>query len=65
MEERLKELEAEISRAETAIAECESALQNFVSTEETTRLTQALARHRGELQNYLAEWEGLAQALEA
>jgi ATP-binding cassette, subfamily F, member 3 len=65
MEERVKELEAEISRAETAIAECESALQNFVSTEETTRLTQALARHRGELQNYLAEWEGLAQALEA
>src|SRR5580692_5771821 len=65
MEERVKELEAEISRAETAIAECESALQNFVSAEETTRLAQALASHRGELQNCLAEWEGLAQALEA
>jgi ATP-binding cassette, subfamily F, member 3 len=65
MEERVKELEAEISRAETAIAECESELQNFVSAEETTRLTQALASHRGELQNCLAEWEGLAQALEA
>jgi ATP-binding cassette subfamily F protein 3 len=65
MEERVKELEAEISRAETAIAECEAALQTFVSAEETARTTQELASHRVELQSRLAEWEELAQSLEA
>src|SRR5579864_8753669 len=65
MEERVKELEAEISRAETAISECEAALQTFVSAEETVRLTQELASHRAELQNRLAEWEELAEALQA
>jgi ATP-binding cassette subfamily F protein 3 len=65
MEERVKELEAAISRAETAIAECEAALQNFVSADETTRVTQSLATHRANLQNHMAEWEELAQVLEA
>jgi ATP-binding cassette subfamily F protein 3 len=64
MEERVKELEAGISHAEAAIAECEAALQTFVSVEETTRLTQELASHRAQLQNHMAEWEGLAQALQ-
>jgi hypothetical protein len=40
-------------------------LQTFVSAEETARLTQELNQHRGELKNHLAEWEDLAQALEA
>jgi len=65
MEGRVKELEAEISRAESAIAECEGALQTFVSAEETTRLTQELASRRATLQDHLAEWEELAQALQA
>ena len=65
MEDRVKELEAEISRAETAIAECEASLQTFVSAEETARVTQGLASHRAKLQDHLAEWEELAQALEA
>jgi predicted nuclease with TOPRIM domain len=65
MEDRVKALEAEIARAETAIAECEAGLQIFVSAEETTRLTQDLATHRSKLQKHLAEWEELAQALEA
>ena len=65
MEERVKELEAEISRAETSIAECEAALQTFVSAEETARQTQELKRARSQLQSFLAEWEDLAQALEA
>jgi ATP-binding cassette subfamily F protein 3 len=64
MEDRVKELEAEISHAETAIAECEAALQTFVSVEETTRVTQALDSRRAELQSHLAEWEELGQALE-
>jgi hypothetical protein len=58
-------LEAEISRSETAIAECETALQTFVSAEETARLAQALNDHRAELQKHMAEWEDLGQALQS
>jgi ATP-binding cassette subfamily F protein 3 len=65
LEERAEELEAEISRLESAIAQCESSLQNFVSAEETTRLSRALERNRGELQGRIAEWEQIGQELEA
>jgi len=65
MEERVKELEGEISQTETAIAACEAGLQNFVSADETTRLTQELAAHRAKLQGFLVEWEELGQTLEA
>ena len=65
MEDRVRELEAEISRTETAIADCETALQTFVSAEETARLTQDLKQHRAALKSHLAEWEELAQVLEA
>ena len=64
MEERVKELEGEISRAETAIADCEAALQTFVSTDETARLTQDLSTRQTELQKHMAEWEELAHVLE-
>jgi len=40
MEDRLGEVEQEISHLETAIATCETALQAFVSAEETQRLTK-------------------------
>ena len=65
MEDRLHQLEAEINRLEDTIAECEAALQTFVSAEETQRLTQELTCHRAELQGRLAEWEKLGQALQA
>ena len=65
MEDRVKELEAEISRAETSIADCEAALQTFVSAEETTRQAQELAVHRAALRKHMDEWEELAQVLEA
>jgi ATP-binding cassette subfamily F protein 3 len=64
MEERVKELEAEISRAETSIAECEGALQTFVNADETARQTHELNHIRSQLQSFLSEWEDLAQALE-
>jgi ATP-binding cassette subfamily F protein 3 len=64
MEERARELEAEIETLEEAIAKCEASLQSFVSAEETTRLTEELARHRSEMQGHLSEWEELAQALQ-
>jgi len=64
MEDRLTALERAISRAEETIADCESALQTFVSNEETQRHTQTLQQARAELQSLLSEWEELGQALE-
>jgi ATP-binding cassette subfamily F protein 3 len=64
MEDRCRELEEEIGRLEAGIAHCETSLQNFISNEETLRLTQEMNTHRGELQALLSEWEDLAQALE-
>ena len=65
MEARVHGLESEINRLEDAIAECEAALQIFVSAEETQRVTQELGQRRAELQSRLGEWEELGQALQA
>ena len=64
MEDRVHELESEINRLEDAIAECEAALQSFVSAEETQRVTLELGERRAELQGRMAEWEKLGQALQ-
>jgi len=64
MEDRIGELEAEISGLETAIANCESSLLTFVSAEETTRLTRELESSRTRLQSHLAEWEQMNQVLQ-
>jgi ATP-binding cassette, subfamily F, member 3 len=65
MEDRVHELEAEISRTESAIADCETALQTFVSAEETARLSETLGEHKQRLDSRMAEWENLTQALNA
>ena len=65
MEERLGELEQEISDLEAAIVECETALQSFVSVEETQRVTKELDEHREQLKQRMAEWEELGAALQA
>src|SRR3989475_407956 len=65
MEDRVRELEQEITRMEAAIADCESALQTFVSAEETQRLTHQLEEHKRSLRAKVQEWEELGQALEA
>ena len=65
LEDRVRELEQEIARTETSIAACETSLQTFSSAEETARLTQELAAHRETLQRHMAEWEELAQTLQA
>jgi len=64
MEDRVQHLEGEISRLETAIADCESALQTYVSVEETQRQTTALESYREELKHCMGEWESLSQVLE-
>jgi len=65
MEDRVCELEHEITRMEAAIVECESALQTFVSANETQRLTREIEDHRRALHASIKEWEELGQALEA
>ena len=64
MKDRCQELEEKIGEVEAAIAECEVALQNFVSNEETMRLTQELKERRADLDSLMPEWEKLAEALQ-
>ena len=64
MQERAQELEEEIAGLEAAITACENSLQNFVSAEETARLSRELEQNRAELQERIAEWEQIGQELE-
>jgi len=64
MQDRAHELEEDISSLESAIAGCENSLQNFVSVEETLRLSQQLEEHRVELQARIAEWELIGEELD-
>ena len=64
MKERCSEVEEEITRVEAGIAECETALQTFVTADETTRLTDLLTLRKKQLEELLAEWEELSGALE-
>src|SRR5690348_7557842 len=65
MQERASELEEQISELEHQIAQCEAGLQNFVSADETVRLTRELDLHRTNLNARIAEWEQIGQELEA
>ncbi len=64
MEDRIHELEAEISRAETLIAQYETALQDFVSADESQRQSQELDRQRTAHAAFIKEWESLSQSLQ-
>jgi ATP-binding cassette, subfamily F, member 3 len=64
IEDRVHELEEAISRAEDAIAACETSLQNFVSAEESQRQSQALDQHKASHAALIEEWEGLSRALQ-
>jgi ATP-binding cassette subfamily F protein 3 len=64
MEERCAFLEEEVPRIEASIAHTEGALGNFVSADETQRLTSLLEELRGQLARSTEEWEELMLALE-
>jgi ATP-binding cassette, subfamily F, member 3 len=64
MRERLQEVEEEIARFDAAIATAETALQNFVSVEETQRQTDLLHRSKAGLERAMDEWEEMSIALE-
>ncbi len=64
MQERHAEVEDLIEQAEREIRVCEKALEGFVSAEETQRQTEALKRHRAELEGLMGEWAQLSEMLE-
>jgi ATP-binding cassette, subfamily F, member 3 len=64
IEDRVRELEEKITRAEAAIAACETALQNFVSAEESQRQSQALDQNKASHAALIGEWEGLSRELQ-
>ncbi|MGD0668529.1 MAG: ABC-F family ATP-binding cassette domain-containing protein [Bryobacteraceae bacterium] len=65
MKDRRSEIESDVARLEAEIAEAEAALGNFVSVEETARLTELVAACQTGLATLLEEWEQVAQTIEA
>ncbi|MGH9719786.1 MAG: ABC-F family ATP-binding cassette domain-containing protein, partial [Bryobacteraceae bacterium] len=65
MRERRREIEDEVTRLEIEIGEYERALANIRSAEEARRATELLAARRADLEALMAEWEDVAQTLEA
>ncbi len=64
IEDRIRELEAEISRAEGVIAQCETALQNFVSADRTQRQSHELEQRKAAHAAFIKEWEDLSESLQ-
>ncbi len=65
MEERRIALESEIAELESGITECETALQSFVSSEETQQQTALLEQRRKRLDASFAEWEEITHLVES
>ncbi|MGH9641544.1 MAG: ABC transporter ATP-binding protein, partial [Terriglobales bacterium] len=64
MQDRLREVEEEITRMEAAIILYETQLQTFVSAEETQRQTQELAARKHDLKELMKDWEELSETLQ-
>jgi ATP-binding cassette subfamily F protein 3 len=65
MKERRRAIEDEVTRLEVEIADYEGALAHFSSAEESQRLSELLAARRTDLESLLAEWEEVANIIEA
>jgi ATP-binding cassette, subfamily F, member 3 len=64
MEDRIHELEEKISRTEAEVERLETALQNFVSAEDSQRQSQELEEHKASHAALIAEWENLSEELQ-
>ncbi len=64
MEDRVRELEEKIGSTEAAIERLETALQDFVSAEESQRQAQELEQLKANHAALVREWEELSQVLE-
>ena len=61
LQDRARELERQIAALEAEIASDEEGLANFVSAEETVRLSTQVEKRRAALSALLAEWEETSQ----
>jgi ATP-binding cassette subfamily F protein 3 len=64
MKERRESIEVEVGKIEAEIADMENELANYVSADETRRVSSLLDARRAELEALLAEWEDVAQTIE-
>jgi len=65
MKERRREIEEEVTKLEAEIADYERDLAAFKSAEETMRVNELLGARRSDLEALLAEWEQVAETIEA
>jgi ATP-binding cassette subfamily F protein 3 len=65
MTDRCSEVEAEIEECESSIGVTETAMNTFVSADETQRLSELLKTQKQRLSTLLGEWEELSQIIEA
>ena len=65
MQDRCQELEQQIEQVESEIAGYEAELANFVSAEESLRVSNLLEASRAALSKHLAEWEQVSQLVES
>jgi ATP-binding cassette subfamily F protein 3 len=61
LQDRARELEAKIAALEAEIASDEQSLANFVSADETIRVSTQLEKRRVALSALLSEWEEISQ----
>jgi ATP-binding cassette, subfamily F, member 3 len=61
LQERTRQLETQIASLEVEIASDEESLANFVSAEETMRLSTQVEKRRAALSALLSEWEEISQ----
>jgi ATP-binding cassette subfamily F protein 3 len=65
MQDRRSSIEEEVTKLEAEIADYEGELSNFVSVDETARVSGLLDRRRAELEALMGEWEEVVAAIEA
>jgi ATP-binding cassette subfamily F protein 3 len=65
LKQRRREIEDEVTRLEVEIADYENALVHYTSADETVRVNDLLNARRTDLLNLMAEWEDVAQTIEA
>ena len=64
MQEQARQLESRVAELEADIQQSELALSDFTGADEAMKLAGALEAKRTQLDQVMAEWEGIAQELE-
>jgi ATP-binding cassette subfamily F protein 3 len=65
IKERQRSIEDEITRLEAEIADCEQALSNYQSAQQSMEVAELLDSRRTDMKNLLTEWEEVSELIEA